>query len=95
VGLSGPIASKAVVSLARVRTVPPPDRLPPTALETPGSLTPLTDSLEPLEQRVTIYSRGLVWDRVQVKQPGSASIEHLAPNTQMHFTLNSSHDGSA
>jgi hypothetical protein len=25
----------------------------------------LTDSLEPLEQRVTIYSRGLVWDRVQ------------------------------
>jgi hypothetical protein len=29
------------------------------------SLTPLTDSLEPLERRVTIYSRGLVWTREQ------------------------------
>jgi hypothetical protein len=43
-----------------------PDQLPLTAHpETPRSLTPLTDTLEPLERRVTIYRRGLVWDRVQ------------------------------
>src|SRR5258708_2160016 len=29
------------------------------------SLTPLTDSLDPIERRVTIYVGGLVWDRHQ------------------------------
>jgi hypothetical protein len=42
------------------------DQLPPTGHpEIPRSLTALTDTLEPLERGVTIYSRGLVWDRVQ------------------------------
>jgi hypothetical protein len=42
----------------------PPDQLPATLddPDTARSLTPLT---EPLESRVTIYTRGLVWDRIQ------------------------------
>src|SRR6266404_5163205 len=43
----------------------PPDQLPPTSLpDNARSLTPLIDSLEPLERRVTIYTGGLVWDRI-------------------------------
>jgi hypothetical protein len=44
---------------------PPDQHHPAVHPETPRSLTPLKDSLDPLEQRVTIYTRGLVWDRVQ------------------------------
>ena len=43
-----------------------PAQITPTSHpETPPSLTPLIDSLEPLDRRVTIYTRGLVWDRIQ------------------------------
>jgi hypothetical protein len=43
-----------------------PDRLAPTAhRETPPSLTPLIDSLEPHERRGTIYTGGMVWDQFQ------------------------------
>jgi hypothetical protein len=44
----------------------PTDQLPPTGLpDAARSLTPLTDSLDALERRVTIYVRGLVWTRFQ------------------------------
>ena len=46
--------------------MPPPDQLPPTGLpDNARSLTPLIDSLAPLERRVTIYARGLIWSREQ------------------------------
>ena len=65
----------------------PPDQLPPTDHpDTPRSLTPLIDSLEPLERRVTIYSRGLVWDRIQATWV-RVFRAHPAHNMQMRFTL--------
>jgi hypothetical protein len=51
---------------AREGAMTPPDQLPPTArCDTRQPLTPSIDSLEPLERRVTIYTRGLVWDQIQ------------------------------
>ncbi len=50
----------------REGVMPPPDQLPPTGLpDNARSLTPLIDSLAPLERRVTIYARGLIWSREQ------------------------------
>jgi hypothetical protein len=50
-------------NVLREGVMAPPDqpRLEPDAL----SLTPSRASLEAVERRVTIYTRGLVWDRVQ------------------------------
>jgi hypothetical protein len=48
------------VRVFRARYAMTPDRLAPTAhRETPRSLTPLIDSLEPLERQVTIYTGGM------------------------------------
>jgi hypothetical protein len=53
-------------SVVEQGVMPPPDQLPPTDL--PDAVQPVTTriaSLELLESRVTIYTRGLVWDRIQ------------------------------
>src|SRR5690348_10604341 len=53
-------ALSCVRSMLGKGAMTPPGQLPPIA-----ELETAPDFLEPLEQRVTIYTRGLVWDRIQ------------------------------